>query len=200
VLPLRASPVSRPARCRGSLVGLAVGDALGTTLEFTALGQFDPITDMVGGGPFLLSAGQWTDDTSMALCLAESLVEQRGFDPIDQLRRYVDWWRNGHLSSTGRCFDIGGQTRDALAVFERSGASQPLASDPRRAGNGSIMRLAPVAIAYANNLEAAVEHSARSSVTTHPAPQAVDACKYLGALLCGALTGTSKDELLDESF
>ena len=95
-------------RYRGSLLGLAAGDALGTTLEFRRPGSFTPIEDIVGGGPFGLSPGEWTDDTSMALCLAESLIECRGFDPVDQLRRYVRWYREGHLSSRGRCFDIGG--------------------------------------------------------------------------------------------
>jgi ADP-ribosylglycohydrolase len=64
-----------------------VGDAVGTTVEFKPPGSFAPVTDMVGGGPFSLPAGAWTDDTSMALCLAESLVERRGFDPVDQLER-----------------------------------------------------------------------------------------------------------------
>src|SRR5512147_22292 len=77
-------------RYRGALLGLAAGDALGTTLEFRPPGTFTPI-----------------DDTSMALCLAESLVECAGFDAVDQLERYVRWWRDGHLSSNGRCFDIG---------------------------------------------------------------------------------------------
>ena len=63
-------------RYRGCLLGLAAGDALGTTLEFEAPGSFEPLTDMVGGGPFNLKPGEWTDDTSMALCLAESLVER----------------------------------------------------------------------------------------------------------------------------
>ena len=97
-------------RFRGSLLGLAVGDALGTTLEFKPPGSFAPITDIVGGGPFRLARGQSTDDTSMALCLAESLFTQRRFDPVDQLERYVRWHRHGHLSSTGTCFDIGGTT------------------------------------------------------------------------------------------
>src|SRR5262245_1557060 len=101
-------------RYRGSLLGLAVGDALGTTLEFTTPGSFRPIDDMIGGGPFELKPGQWTDDTSMALCLAESLVECKGFDPTDQMERYVRWFRKGHLSSVGRCFDIGGTTCAAL--------------------------------------------------------------------------------------
>jgi ADP-ribosyl-[dinitrogen reductase] hydrolase len=76
-------------RFRGCLLGLAAGDALGTTLEFKPPGSFDPISDMKGGGPFRLAAGYWTDDTSMALCLAESLIECRGFDPVDQLERYM---------------------------------------------------------------------------------------------------------------
>lgn len=99
---------------RGCLLGLAVGDALGTTLEFRAPGTFTPIKDIVGGGPFSLKPGEWTDDTSMVLCLAESLIEKNGFDPVDQMKRYVRWYREGYMSSTGRCFDIGNTTREAL--------------------------------------------------------------------------------------
>ena len=83
-------PVSAD-RAFGALLGLAVGDALGTTLEFKSPGTFTPITDMVGGGPFGLAPGQWTDDTSMALCLAESLVECHGLDARDQMERYRRW-------------------------------------------------------------------------------------------------------------
>ena len=94
-------------RFHGCLLGLAAGDAVGTTVEFRPRGSFEPLVDMVGGGPFGLEPGQWTDDTSMALCLAESLVELGAFDPRDQMERYVRWWTGGHLSSNGRCFDIG---------------------------------------------------------------------------------------------
>ena len=103
-------------RYRGTLVGLATGDALGTTLEFATPGTFEPIADMCGGGPFALEPGQWTDDTSMALCLAESLIECDGFDSVDQLRRYVRWFREGYHSSNGRCFDIGATVYQALGV------------------------------------------------------------------------------------
>jgi ADP-ribosylglycohydrolase len=182
------------------MLGMATGDALGTTLEFRPPGSFTPIEDMVGGGPFELRPGEWTDDTSMALCLAESLIETRRFDPVDQLERYVRWWRHGHLSSTGECFDIGNQTVEALAQFEHTGSSNPASPEPEKAGNGSIMRLAPVAIICATDIEAAITHSAGSSMTTHPAPRPVDACRYLGALIAGAVTGTPKDELLDSGF
>src|SRR6516225_9264983 len=117
-------------RYRGALLGLAVGDALGTTLEFKAPGTFKPITDMVGGGPFDLEPGQWTDDTSMALCLAESLVEKRGFDPIDQLERYWRWYHKGYLSSTGICFDIGNTTALALMQFHREPQPYPGSTSP----------------------------------------------------------------------
>src|SRR6476661_6896701 len=135
--------IGRAARYRGALLGLAAGDAVGTTVEFTTPGMFTPVTEMVGGGPFRLRAGQWTDDTSMALCLAESLIERRGFDPLDQLARYTRWYREGHLSSTGDCFDIGGATATALNRFARTGEPYCGSTDPRSAGNGSIMRLAP---------------------------------------------------------
>src|SRR5689334_5432110 len=105
-------------RYRGCLMGLAVGDALGTTLEFNAPGMFEPITEIVGGGPFGLRPGQWTDDTSMALCLAKSLLEKNGFDPANQMQHYLRWYRTGELSSTGVCFDIGMTVRRALDEFE----------------------------------------------------------------------------------
>jgi ADP-ribosyl-[dinitrogen reductase] hydrolase len=187
-------------RYRGALLGLAAGDALGTTLEFELPGTFEHIDDMVGGGPFELEPGQWTDDTSMALCLAESLVETGEFDPVDQLRRYVRWWREGHLSSTGVCFDIGNQTREALARFERTGEPYPGPTDAAKAGNGSIMRLAPVPLRYASRLAAATERSAESSRTTHGAETCVDACRFLGALVAAAATGMPREELLDPRF
>ena len=187
-------------RLRGCLLGLAVGDALGTTVEFQRPGTFTPVSDMVGGGPFGLKPGQWTDDTSMALCLAESLVTCKGFDPADQMRRYVRWWRQGHLSSTGTCFDIGNTVSDALAHFERTGEPLSGSTDPHSAGNGSLMRLAPVPMYFAHDPARAIELAAASSRTTHGAPAAVDACRYFAALLVGALRGASKDELLASRY
>jgi ADP-ribosylglycohydrolase len=182
------------------MLGLAVGDALGTTLEFKLPGSFKPIDDMVGGGPFGLEPGQWTDDTSMALCLAESLIEQKGFNPTDQLQKYLAWYRNGHLSSTGKCFDIGNTVRDALHKFERTTLPYCGSKDPRSAGNGSIMRLAPVPLFYANTPREAIERSGESSRTTHAVPEAVDACRYFGALIVGAVHGATKDEILSNHF
>ena len=196
----RAMRVDLRSRYRGALLGLAVGDALGTTVEFKPAGSFPPVRDMIGGGPFGLAPGEWTDDTSMALCLAESLVECRGFDAADQMRRYVRWWRHGHLSSTGRCFDVGNTVRTALSEFERTG--NPFSGPTARhtAGNGSLMRLAPVPLCFASSPADALEHAAASSRTTHGAPEAVDACRVLAALIVGALRGLPKDELLSPTF
>jgi ADP-ribosylglycohydrolase len=187
-------------RYRGSLLGLAVGDAVGTTLEFRPPGSFTPIEDMVGGGPFQLKPGQWTDDTSMALCLAESLIEQQGFNPVHQLQKYVRWYREGYLSSTGRCFDIGNTTLDALMRFEKTQEPYCGSTDPRSAGNGSIMRLAPVPLFYAKRPLEAIEKSGESSRTTHGVATAVDASRYLGALLVGAVNGVTREELLSERY
>ncbi|WXJ86350.1 ADP-ribosylarginine hydrolase Tri1 [Moorella humiferrea] len=187
-------------RYRGSLLGLAVGDALGVTLEFRRPGTFTPINDMAGGGPFNLKPGQWTDDTAMALCLAESLVECRGFNPADQMERYLRWYREGYMSSTGHCFDIGNTVRTALERFERTREPYCGLTDPATAGNGSLMRLAPVPLFYARNPREAVAKAGESSRTTHSAMEAVDACRYMSALIVGAVNGASKEELLSEYY
>ena len=196
-------------RYRGCLLGLAVGDALGTTVEFELPGAFEPVEDITGGGPFDLKPGEWTDDTSMALCLAESLIGDRGFDPADQLARYLRWYREGHMSATGECFDIGNATREALERFEETGEPYSGSTDPSSAGNGSIMRLAPVPLFYAQSPVAssrdgdpleAIERSGESSRTTHGAPTTVDACRYLAALIVGAVNGAGKEELLSERY
>jgi ADP-ribosylglycohydrolase len=136
----------------------------------------------------------------MALCLAESLIECKGFDARDQMERYVRWWRTGYMSSIGRCFDIGNTTRDALSRFERSGNPFSGSTNPNAAGNGSLMRLAPVAMFYAHSPEEGIVRCGESSRTTHGAPEAVDACRYFGGLLIGAMNGVSKEELLSPMY
>ncbi len=195
----QATP-DQASRAHGALVGLAAGDALGTTNEFRRPGTFEPLSDMVGGGPFNLKPGQWTDDTSMALCLAESLIECNGFDSVDQLQRYVRWYREGHHSSTDRCFDIGNTVADALRRFERTGGAWCGSTDPQSAGNGSLMRLAPVPLFFWRNAEEAIARAGDSSRTTHGAAEAVDACRYFAGLIVGALQGRSRDELMTPLF
>ena len=182
-------------RLLGSLLGLAVGDALGTAVEFQTRDSFPPVTNMTGGGVFDLAPGQWTDDTSMALCIAASLTETGAYDPRDQLARFVRWYRDGYLSSTGRCFDIGNQTRAALEEFEVTGEPYRETVDGMSAGNGSLMRLAPVAMAFCDDPDAAGQFSSDSSRTTHPAVECVEACGAYGRLIAAAIEGASPTEL-----
>ncbi|MAS06661.1 MAG: ADP-ribosyl-[dinitrogen reductase] hydrolase [Ahrensia sp.] len=169
-------------RAIGALVGLAIGDALGTTLEFKDRDTEPPLEDMIGGGPFGLEPGEWTDDTSMALCLADSLIAKSGrVDLFDLLERFLAWYRSGTNSSRGVCFDIGNATRDALEAFERDATTRNNAHEALQA-NGSIMRLAPVVIS-ARNVEEACSNAARQSLTTHAAPVPVDCCVELAETL-----------------
>lgn len=183
-------------RCAGSLVGLACGDAVGTAVEFLPRGSFKPLTDMVGGGPFSLTAGQWTDDTSMALCLAESLLARGGFDAADQMTRYLNWWHWGYLSSTGNCFDIGMTVRAALQRFQVSKQPFEGSSDPSAAGNGGLMRLAPVVIYFFPDLELIQEYAVESTRTTHAAPEALDCARLLAHVITCVLAGLSKGDTL----
>jgi ADP-ribosylglycohydrolase len=188
--------IFRRDRAIGALIGLAVGDAVGTTLEFTSRDSRPPLTDMIGGGPFQLERGQWTDDTSMALCLADSLLANDGLDPLDLMRRFCRWRDQGENSCTGSCFDIGGTVGAALWRFERTGDPLAGSSDPQTAGNGSLMRLSPVAIFWRAEPELAERAAAEQSRTTHAAPAAVDACRAFARLLVRAIAGETKQDLL----
>ena len=188
-------------RYRGALLGLAAGDALGTTLEFRAPGSFAPIDDMVGGGPFHLQPGQWTDDTSMALCLAASLVETGRFDPLRP---------DAALRATGTATAPGARPAAAstsatppprrCSALSAAAIPLPADSNPRSAGNGSLMRLAPVVLAFATEPARAIDRAGDSSRTTHAAPAAVDACRYFAGLLLGALDGVDRETLLAPAY
>lgn len=133
----------------------------------------------------------------MALCPAESLIERNGFDPLDRMQRYLRWYKHGTLSCTGICFDIGSTTRGALIEFEKTGEPYCGGTDPKTAGNGSIMRPAPVAMFFARNPAEAVARAADRSRTTHGATAAIDSCRYLAWLIVRALNGVGKRELLE---
>lgn len=188
-------------RLRGSLFGLAVGDALGAAVEFKPPGAFPPVTGYRGGGPFNLHPGEWTDDTAMALALADSIA-RAGWNLDDQATRYRDWQSNGRYSVNGRCFDIGVQTRDALHRFS-SVRDARLSGNPAesKSGNGSIMRLAPVVVAYAGHfpdqVELLLDHAEDSSLPTHPSPICRSACRYLALILAALAHGLPRDAVLD---
>ena len=204
VLNITAVPTPTPLstdeaikdRAVGALLGLAVGDAVGTTLEFKERDTYEPLTDMVGGGPFDLKPGQWTDDTAMALALADSLNGRDDLDERDLLRRFVKWRAQGTYSCTGECFDIGTTTSHALSQWEKTGKPHSGSTDPKSAGNGSLMRLAPVAIRFWRDRTRLRDIAARQSKTTHAAPEAVDACVAFAELLADAIAGRPVSEVL----
>jgi ADP-ribosylglycohydrolase len=193
--------ISETDRRRGALIGLAVGDALGAAVEFESPGSFRQVTGYRGGGPHGLGPGEWTDDTSMALALSDSIAKV-GWDLQDQAERYVAWWKNGVYSITGHCFDIGITTSSSLSRFLRTGDART-SGDPseRASGNGSIMRLAPVPIRYAglfpNRLDELVKLLTESSLPTHASAQCTSSCAYMGLVLCGLIRGCERDEVLD---
>jgi ADP-ribosyl-[dinitrogen reductase] hydrolase len=188
-------------RQRGMLLGLAIGDALGAAVEFKAPGSFKPVTAYRGEGPHGLNPGEWTDDTSMALALADSIAES-GWDLHDQAKRYVAWWRTGAYSVNGRVFDIGITTVNSLRRFEQSGDPWTSGDAKERAsGNGSIMRLAPVPIAYAHlfpdQLDDLVTRAIESSQPTHASPQCRSSCACLAVALAALVNGIPREVVLD---
>lgn len=186
----RLDTAARADRARGALLGLAVGDALGSTLEFRARDMELHHTEMTGGGPFRLRSGEWTDDTAMALALADSLIQRQGLEPHDLMTRFVAWWRQGAFSCTGTCFDIGIATRQALTRFERTGKPFAGSTASDDAGNGSLMRLSPAVLFTLGDDEAATRHLAREQGrTTHGAIECLDACELFADILRDAILG-----------
>jgi len=185
-------------RYRGALIGLATCDALGAQIEGGIFGEKAP-TEMVGGGFYDVQPGGWTDDTAMALCLAESLIEKKACSPRDQLERYTLWRTRGYLSWAKWSLGIGATVRESIDDYVATNRTRRTKQNPaRHAGNGSIMRLAPVPMAFRKDKNL-LQACAVSSQTTHDVPEAVDACILLGAMTKTALDGGDKQSILHET-
>ena len=192
-------PLSLEDRYIGALLGLACGDALGSQVEFSPRDTFPPVVDMQGGGTFKLAPGQWTDDTSMALCIAESLLDCKAFDAKDIMERFVRWWRYGHLSSTGKCFDIGNTTRQALIHYCEFHEPFSGSTHTHTAGNGSIMRLAPFVLFTYPDLDETLRIAADGSRLTHGAAESIECSQLLSAILLRLFEGRNKEEALTDT-
>jgi ADP-ribosylglycohydrolase len=183
---------------------LAVGDALGAAVEFSDPGSFAPVTGYRSGGPHRLKPGEWTDDTSMALALADSIASV-GWDLNDQANRYVEWWQTGKYSVNGRCFDIGITTSNALNRFlANKDALASGNSSEQSSGNGSIMRLAPVPVGHADLYPDHIEELSRladeSSLPTHASEQCRSACRYLATVLAALVRGEDRAAVLSRDW
>lgn len=206
-----SASISSASRLRGSLFGVAVCDALGAPVEFRSRGIFPPVTTLRYNSNFDLPPGCWTDDTSMTLCLAQSLVDSHGeFLLEDQLKKYHQWFKKGYMSSIGRCFDIGNATRIALSIwgnrFSKSGPATAVLEDGQLAidkalkhkthcGNGSLMRVAPIGLVFKDDVAKAMEHAAASSRVTHPYPTNAEACKIYTQLIATTFQNVAKPDL-----
>ena len=196
VPPARRTADGIRDRALGAFLGLAVGDAVGTTLEFCPRDTQPRLKDMIGGSPFGQPPGGWTDDTSMALALADSLAACGTLDCRDLMDRFVRWWQEGEYSHVGRCIDIGTTTRAALELYRRTGDPLAGSTNPWSAGNGSLMRLAPVALRFWADRPRAIAAAAEQSRTTHGAEEAVDACRTFAELIADAIAGSPRADVL----
>ena len=185
---------------RGCLYGAAIGDALGAPVEFKMPGEFAPVSEFRSGGPFNLNAGEWTDDTSMALALADSIGN--GWNLNDQADKYLDWYQKGKYSVRDFCFDIGGTTSYSLRRYDETRDAYNCADKTaENSGNGSIMRLAPIPIKYHNLSREELRIKAReSSLVTHASEQCLSACEFLATTVAALINGATKEEALNLTF
>ena len=190
------TPLSVGDRGAGALLGLAIGDALGAPVEFQPRGSFAPVTDMRAGGRFRLLAGAWTDDTAMALCLAESLLASPNLNEQDLLERFCRWAELGENTSTGVAVGIGQITLRNLGNFRRTGALAAPRSRSREDGNGALMRLAPAAILHHTSAENAAEIAVRQARTTHNSARSDQACMFTAYLMAELIRGVPWDAAL----
>lgn len=190
----QAQVTPRHDRAAGAFVGLAIGDALGAAVTGAARGSFAPLTGFRAGGRLGLGAGAWTDETAMALCLAESLLARETLDPADLLTRFCAWAETGVPSSTGKAVDLGQTTLRSLGDFRRSGRLEALPAGANSDGNGSLARTAPIACYWQDDLTATREAAIAQSRTTHASALAERACDFLAELTLHLMGGLPYDQ------
>jgi ADP-ribosylglycohydrolase len=180
------------SRFHGALLGLAVGDALAAATQFRKPGTFGAVGDLLGGGPFDLPRGGWSDDTAMTLCLAESLLECDGFDARDQVERYQRWQRQGYLSATGQCLGITASTARALAMAQWRRQAFSGSHDPAQLDPEPLSRVAAATLFFMASGEQGDAWASEAARTTCQAPVVLEACRVLSLALRMALTGQPK--------
>lgn len=202
--PLLDPPIISVARALrerflGALLGLAAGDAVAVATQYRRAGTFTPVGDMLGGGPFDLPRGGWSDDTSMALCLAESLLECNGFDARDQMERYRRWQQEGYLSATGQCVGITASTARAIAMAQWRRQAFSGSHDPSQLDPEPLSRVAPAVMFFFANGSQAIEQATEAARTTCQAPAVLDSCRSLARALYGALSGHPKAVIMESA-
>ncbi len=187
---------NQKTRSVGAFVGLAIGDALGAPIQFKRRDTYEHVTGYTAGGTYQLDPGYWTDDTSMALCLAETLIEKGEYDPIDFGNRLVRWVDEGYNSSLPKCFDIGQTTLRAIGAYRRFGPEACGVTGEWAGGNGSIMRLAPVPIFYQEDVELSGQVAVTQGILTHNHEVPNDGCLLLSKIIIEGIRTGNKDTTL----
>lgn len=196
-----SAPVTQPLqdRFQGALIGLAVGDALANAVQGMKPGTFEPVTAFTGGGTLDLPPGAWSDDTSTALCIAESLLECNASDPRDQVERFTRWQQEGYLSATGECVGIASGTARALKSARWRRQIYPGSHDPRQLDPEVLSRVAPAVMFGFGSVDVVTHLACEAARITCQAPGALDACRLFAASMHAAFGGASKAEVLDPS-
>ena len=183
-------------RFMGALIGLAVGDAVAAATQYRRPGSFTPVGDMLGGGPFDLPRGGWSDDTSMALCLADSLLERNGFDARDQVERYRRWQTEGYLSATGQCVGITASSARAIAMAQWRRQAFFGSHDPSQQDPEPLSRVTPAVLFFFAISGEAITKATEAARTTCQAPAVLDACRALASAVYAAVSGQPKAVVL----
>lgn len=206
------------SRSVASILGGAIGDAIGVYQEtFPCSNDIDathervlklrrsmvsPQTGYRSGGPWTkqgltMKAGEWTDDTAMMLCLADSIMATRTVAVGDLLSRFVSWWNTGYNSSQGSAVGLGGNIRKAIMSFDPRDPDRLIGgTDPQKdAGNGSLMRLAPVPVYWHNDLQTALSMARLQTATTHNVQECLDGSALMAFLIWNAINGVPKETI-----
>ena len=196
--------------CIGAMLGMAIGDAMGARVEFQPLDyNYNGIVDMGHdvAGKFMLKPGQWTDDTAMGLCLADSLIEKQGlFDGHDLMIRFISWWFFGYNNafrfdnhrpnkySIGLGGNISGSIKQYIGEYGKNEFTQ--FGDSSVSGNGSIIRNAPVPICYHDDMDIALQIAEKQSKVTHQGDEAAGCCQLLTHITIKILEGENLKDVL----
>jgi ADP-ribosylglycohydrolase len=197
-----ASPAAEVAvrtlrdRFLGAMVGLAVGDALAAATQLRRVGSFTSVGDLLGGGPYDLPRGAWSDDTAMALCLADSLLACGSSDPADQLQRYLRWKSEGYLAATGQCVGITASTAQALARAQWRSRSFAGSHDPARTEPEPLSRVAPAVLHGFGDVGMVTASVLDAMRVTNQSPRVLDCARLQAAMLQSALHGETRTRVL----
>ena len=185
---------------RGCLLGAALGNAIGVTNDMRPAKAITPIDHPIGGGLFDIAPGGWTDETAMLLCLAESMIHMRGFDARDVADRFLHWWRDGYMTCAGRVYEVGNTTRMALYTYQQTGNPLQALRAQTASGNGSVTRIAPLALVIMDDPTELLRVCAHNSLITHGTQTAIDACRYAAWLLVQLCLGVEKRTAMQQPW